>query len=89
MEPTTPTRQDRTRMLLELLGILGVQFFLRKVLSLLGVPLADAELFQASDGSLRSPIAAVVIEPVPSKDGKFQALRMTFRGETKTGKRAD
>ncbi len=70
-------------------GLRLYQFGDRLFAQLLGVPLPDAELFQASDGSLRSPVAPVVIEPVTSANDHVEAVRMTFRGRTQTGKRAD
>ena len=70
-------------------GLRLYQFDNRLFAELLGVPLPDAELFQAFDGSLRSPVAPVVIEPVRSTDGHVEAIRMTFRGRTQTGKRVD
>ncbi len=70
-------------------GLRLYQFDDRLFAQLLGVPLPDAELFQDSNGSLRSPMAPVVIEPVRSADGHVEAVRMTFRGRTQTGQRGD
>lgn len=55
----------------------------------LGMPLGDVELFQAPDGSLGSPIAGIVLEPIHREHDRVEALRMTFRGRTQTGKRTD
>ncbi len=70
-------------------GIRLYQFDDRLFAQLLGVPLPAAEMFQASDGSLRSPNVSVVIESIEATDGSVEAVRMSFRGRTRKGKRVE
>ena len=70
-------------------GIRLYQFDGRLFAQPIGMRLTDIEVFQASDGTLRSPVASPVFEPIPGLDGPVTALRMTFRGRTQTGKRVE
>jgi len=52
----------------------------------IGLPLSDVELFFVSNGSLRSPIAGLVILPT-WVDERVTKLTVTFRGKTIVGAR--
>ena len=55
----------------------------------LGLPLADAEAFEVSDKTLRSPLANFIIKPIKRDDGKINSIEMTFGGRTQIGKRTE
>ncbi len=72
---------------------IGVKFYQtdsRLFLQPLGMPLSDAEVFQVSDGSLRSPLVNLVVLPTENKTGgKIKEIMMSFRGRQMKGIRKD
>jgi len=70
-------------------GMKLYEFRKRLFLQPVGMPLTDAEVFEVSDGSLRSPLVDLIIEPIESNGKKIDSIKMSFRGQTVTGKRTN
>lgn len=68
---------------------IGVKFYQsenRLFLQPIGMPLSDAEVFQVSDGSLRSPLVNMFVSPIENKNGgKIKEIKMSFRGRQMIG----
>lgn len=71
----------------ETIGIEFYRFEDRLFARPVGMPLPDAEMLLDSDGTLTSPLADVIFEPLPASDGSIGEVKMTFGGRTSVGKR--
>jgi hypothetical protein len=78
---------EGTYMFTEQEGMTLYPYEKRLFLQPIGMPLNDVEVLQVSDGSLRSPLVSLVVEPVFNDEMTVDEIQVTFRGQKMNGKR--